>query len=283
MYLLKKQFPGKTLAVLLPERCRWLISDKEVEIWSVALPMEDIGKGVQGLDSWVKQQFKRFRSVALSVVPVHIDQEQLDFSEILQVMPFKLEEFETLPLQITYIWRSDKFWLNSKILDLLHKTSIKFNFQNWVANILQYRQGRLLSRLIEKVRKDLPNADFYVTGIGKQGKLPQGCKDERVGKMEESVERKWNDIYRRSHLVIGVHGSHMLIPTVLAAGFVEILPRYKIDHLTEDIAQVYNSRLSHFLGRFIDEFSSPDLVARHVVSMVKKFDFVKSNMDSKLA
>tara|TARA_R110002111_G_scaffold87341_4_gene136777 strand:- start:1861 stop:2850 length:990 start_codon:yes stop_codon:yes gene_type:complete len=278
VYLLKKQFPTKTLAVLLPERCRWLISDKEVEIWSVALPLEELGKGVHGLDLWVKQQFKRFHSVALSVVPVHIDQEQLDFSQILQVSPFELEEFDRLPLQLTFIWRSDRFWLNSRGLDLLHKASIKYNFQNWVEDILQHRQGSLLRRLVKRVRKSFPNVAFYVTGIGRDGKLPHGCHDERVEKMQESVERRWNEIYRGSHLVIGVHGSHMMIPTALAAGFIEILPRHKIDHLTEDIAQSYNSRLSHFLGRFVDEFSSPDLVAEHVVSMVKGFGKVYQNL-----
>ncbi|MDO6439155.1 hypothetical protein Q4534_17165 [Cyclobacterium sp. 1_MG-2023] len=283
VYLLKKHFPKKTLGVLLPERCRWLISDKEVEIWSVDLPLENIGEGVQGLDSWVKQQFKRFHSVALSVVPVHIDQEQLDFKEILGVKPFELEEFDRLPLQLTFIWRSDRFWLNSKGLDLLHKASIKYNFQNWVEDILQHRQGSLLRRLVNRVRKSFPNVAFYVTGIGRNGKFPHGCHDERVEKMQESIERKWNEVYRRSHLVLGVHGSHMLIPTALSAGFIEILPRHKIDHLTEDIAQSHNSRLSHFLGRYMDEYATPELISKHVVSMVKKFDFIKSNMDSELA
>jgi len=277
VYLLKKQFPDKTLAVLLPERCRWLISDKEVEIWFVTLSLEDIGKGVQGLDFWVKQQFKRFRSVVLSTVPVHINQEQLDFSEILQVKPFELEEFERLPVQLTFIWRSDRFWLNSKGLDLLHKTSIKFGFQNWVEFVMNYRQGRLLGRLFDKIRKAIPEAVFYVTGMGKKGKLPYGCQDERVEEMEESVERKWNEIYRRSHLVVGVHGSHMLIPTALAAGFVEILPRYKLPHITEDIGRHQPYRLSHFLGRFVDEFSTPNLVAEHVVSMLKGFGRVYEN------
>lgn len=271
VYLLKKQFPYKSLAVLLPARCRWLITDAEVEIWSVDLPLEEMGKGIRGLDAWVKQQFIRFGSVALSEVPVHPPLEGLDFEEILQARPFALEDFERQPLQLTFIWRSDRFWLNSRLLDFLHKASIKFGFQDRVRGLFCYRQARLLGRLLRKLSKSLPEAHLVVTGLGKEGRLPSGCKDQRVAEIDERVEREWNEIYRHSQLVLGVHGSHMLIPTALSAGFVEILPRHKLPHLTEDISRQHGGHLGPFLGRFVDEFSSPRLVAAHVCTMVKGF------------
>lgn len=282
VYLLKKQFPFKTLAVLVPARCRWLITDTDVEIWSVVLPLEDIGKGVNGLDAWVKDQFSRFQTVSLSRVPVHANQEAVDFEEILQARPFDLKEFDRRPLQLTFIWRSDRFWLNSRGLDLLNRASIKFGFRPWVQPMMQYRQNRLLERLMTKLRKVFPEARFYVTGLGKGRRLPWGWKDERVDEMDESVERSWNEIYRQSQLVLGVHGSHMLIPTALAAGFVEILPRHKLAHLTEDIGRHHGGHLGPFLGRFVDEFSSPDLVASHVVSMVKGFGRVCGGLDEEI-
>ncbi|WP_162417418.1 hypothetical protein [Cyclobacterium roseum] len=271
VYLLKKQYPFKTLAVLLPARCCWLITDSEVEIWSVDLPLEELGKGVQGLDAWVKEQFKRFASVALSEVPVHPPLEGLDVDEILQARPFDLEDFEKLPLQLTFIWRSDRFWLNSRLLDLLYKASIKFGFQFLVRDMICFRQVHLLGRLRKRIQNALPEARFLVTGLNTSARFPKGWEDERVPHIVESVERRWNEIFRTSQVVIGVHGSHMLIPTALAAGFVEILPRHKVPHLTEDIGQQHGGRLGPFLGRFVDEFSSPRLVAHHVLSMVKGF------------
>ncbi|WP_162340636.1 hypothetical protein [Cyclobacterium salsum] len=279
VYLLKKQYPFKTLAVLLPARCRWLLTDAEVEIWSVDLPLEELGKGVPGLDVWVKEQSRRFASVALSEVPVHPPLERLDIEEILQARPFALEAFESQPLQLTFIWRSDRFWLNSRLLDFLHKASIKFGFQGRVQGLLCYRQASLLGRLLRKLRKSLPEARFVLTGLGKEGRLPSGWKDERVEVIDEGVERTWNELYRHSQLVMGVHGSHMLIPTALAAGFVEILPRHKLPHLTEDIGRQHSGRLGAFLGRFVDEFSSSSLVAGHVVSMVKGFGRVYGELN----
>ena len=61
--------------------------------------------------------------MALSEVPVHPPLEGLDFEEILQARPFALEDFEHQPLQLTFIWRSDRFWLNNRLLDFLHKAS----------------------------------------------------------------------------------------------------------------------------------------------------------------
>ncbi|SHN31838.1 hypothetical protein SAMN04488057_11983 [Cyclobacterium lianum] len=271
VYLLRKQFPFKTLAVLLPARCRWLITDAEVEIWTVDLPLQEIDKGVKDLDFWVKAQFKRFGSVALSEVPVHPPLEGLDFEEILQARPFALQDFEHQPTQLTFIWRSDRFWLNSRLLGFLHKASIKFGFQAQVRGLLCYRQASLLGRLAEKLRKSLPEARLVVTGLGKEARLPSGWKDQRVAEIDERVERQWNEIFRHSQLVLGVHGSHMLIPTALSAGFIEILPRHKIPHLTEDIGRQHKGRLAHFLGRFVDEFSGPGLVAGHVEGIVKGF------------
>ncbi|MDN3690590.1 hypothetical protein [Cyclobacterium jeungdonense] len=282
VYLLKKQFPSKTLAVLVPARCRWLITDGEVEIWSVDLPLEEMGKCMLGLDAWVKEQFRRFASVALSEVPVHPPLEGLDFEEILRARPFALEDFDHQPLQVTFIWRSDRFWLNSRLLDFLHKASIKFGFQDPVRRLFCYRQASLLGQLARKLRKSLPEARLVVTGLGKEGRLHWRCQDERVEAIDEAVERTWNEIYRHSQLVLGVHGSHMLIPTALSAGFVEILPRHKVPHLTEDIGRHHRGRMGHFLGRFVDEFSSPDLVARHVVSMVKGFGRVYKGLDEEI-
>lgn len=271
VYLLKKRFPFKTIAVLIPARFRWLISDPRVEIWSVDLPLKKVDQGVKGLDAWVKLQFKRFDSVALSEVPVHLAQEQLDLGEILQARPFDLADFDKLPVQLTFIWRNDRFWLNSSLLDLLHKASIKFGFQKVVRRLMCFRQVRLLRKFRKRMRVVLPEARFTVTGFGKTGRLPKGWKDLRVGQIEEPMERRWNEIFRKSQVVLGVHGSHMLIPTALAAGFVEILPRHKIPHLTEDIGRHQAGRWGHFLGRFVDEFSSPGLVAEHVQGMVKGF------------
>ena len=91
--------------------------------------------------------------------------------------------------------------------------------------------------------------------------------------MTDEREKEWCGIYAKSHLIIGIHGSNMLIPTSLAAGFIEILPKHKIPHMTQDMLLSHSSRYAIFLGRHLDEFTSTALVKTHVISMLKDFSF----------
>ena len=282
VYLNKSSFQESSIAVLIPDRCQWLLP-KEVEIWSVKLNLEALSAEISSLDQWVKEQFKRFRKVYLHPAPVHLNHQGLDFEKILGIKPFDLDFFSSTSPNITFVWRADRFWLNSRILYFIDKASRKYKVENFFMPIFTWRQEQLVKRLTNSIIKKLPKASFSITGIGKTGRFASFINDQRKKSIDLQVEREWNLIFRKSHVVIGVHGSHMLIPTALSAGFIEILPRYKIDHLTEDISQAHNSsRLSHFLGRFVDEYVTSDLVSRHVISMVKKFDFIKSNMEDEV-
>jgi hypothetical protein len=73
----------------------------------------------------------------------------------------------------------------------------------------------------------------------------------------------------------------MIIPTSLSAGFIELLPRHKIPHLTEDVAPSYAGRYRHFLGRFLDQFSSTRLLSLHAISMLTDFRYFYTNTDEK--
>jgi hypothetical protein len=279
VYFNKSSFQEIGIAVLIPDQYQWLLP-KEVEIWSVKTNLEALSAEISGLDQWVKAQFKRFRKVYLHPVPVHVNHQGLDFEKILGIKPFDLDFFSTTSPNITFVWRADRFWLNNNILYFFDKASRKYQVENFFQPIFAWRQEQLVMRLTNKIIKKLPYASFTITGVGKTGSFPSFIKDWRQGAIDWQVEQDWNHIFRKSHVVRGVHGSHMLIPTALSAGFVEILPRYKIDHLTEDISQAHSSRLSHFLGRFVDEYATPDLISMHVVSMVKKFGFIKKNMEA---
>ena len=107
-------------------------------------------------------------------------------------------------------------------------------------------------------------------------------KDMRSSQITADTEKNWCKIYAQSHVVIGVHGSNMLIPSSLAAGFIELLPRNKIAHLTEDLVLQNSSRYSIFLGRHLDHFASAELVSLHCCSMIKSFPFLYKNTEQNI-
>ena len=282
VYKEKDRSSSRNIAVLIPEQCRWLLSKIEVEIWSVDVPLKSLSEGVVGLDAWVKNQFHRFKMVLLHPVFVHLDHQQMDFERILGEKPFDLAQFDQAVPQITFVWREDRFWLANRQLNWLYMFSRKFKLEKIFNPIFLWRQKTLLNRLVKIINKSFSEVNFVVTGLGKSTDFLDRIKDERVTSINFEIEKRWNSIFRKSQVVVAVHGSHMLVPSALAAGFVEILPKHKMDHLTEDICRTHTGRLGLFLGRIVDESTGPALVALHISSMIQRFHFVKSNLETKL-
>jgi hypothetical protein len=113
----------------------------------------------------------------------------------------------------------------------------------------------------------MPNARFTVVGLAKPGGMPAGVADLRTLNMNLDTELAWCRAYAQSQVVVGVHGSNMILPTAHAIGCVEILPYDRYGNIVQDISVRWNDRMQLFMYRFVDEFASPADVSRHVVSM----------------
>src|SRR5690606_29651126 len=101
---------------------------------------------------------------------------------------------------------------------------------------------------------------------------------ERYETADAEQERRWCEIYARSHVVIGIHGSNMLLPTAFAAGCVEILPAFRTYNIAQDLSVRYNDRRQLFLYRFAGQFASPRTIAQHAVSIKKHYNSFYRNM-----
>lgn len=111
-----------------------VIAKKMVEIWSVDLPLKQFSYRVAGLDTWVKNQFRRFRKVLLHPAFIHLDHQQMDFEKILGEKPFDLEEFDQAVPQITFIWREDRFWLANRFLNWLYMFSKNSSWRKFLSH-----------------------------------------------------------------------------------------------------------------------------------------------------
>jgi hypothetical protein len=79
-------------------------------------------------------------------------------------------------------------------------------------------------------------------------------------------------------VVIGIHGSNMLLPTALAAGCVEILPEDRYGNMVQDISVRYTNRQQLFFYRFADQYSSPQSIANKAIAIIKDYSLFKKNM-----
>lgn len=272
-------FPDKSLIVLLPRKMEWLVPEGVGEIWTVDLPLNKLALQLSALDSFVKQEMTRYGKVYLSPAYPHIDTEKLPMEALLKQQRFDLKQFGALPPQISFILRDDRFWHGSGFEYFLYKVCIKLGILRYFRWYFVWRQNRFVNKIAGKIKHELKDVALLAMGIGKKGGLASCINDIRTQQPSCAVEEEWCSLYAKSHVVIGVHGSNMLIPTALSAGFIEILPRHKIPHITEDLVLQHGSRYSVFLGRHVDHYASATLVSMHAVSMIRDFPFLYENTE----
>ncbi|WP_373494030.1 hypothetical protein, partial [Aquiflexum sp.] len=202
------------IIAIIPERCQWLLPKELAEVWSISIDLKDCDQTIGGLDEFIKTQLSRFEKISLSHTYTHLDHTKyIDFEKVLKRPRFDLKEFLILEPQFTFILREDRFWLNSHVLYYFFLASRKFKMERLFKPLFIWRQMHLVNKTGRKILKSLPHAHLKSSGLGNSGKLFSQIDDHRTDRILPETEMEWNEIYSRSHIVIGVHGSNMLIPT----------------------------------------------------------------------
>ena len=259
------------LIVLVPQLLLWMVPEGVAEVWWVEVPLRSLNQRLEGLDAFIKEEIKRFRKVYLSEASTQLDRNQVQIAQFTRVSPFPLDQFGALPPTITFICREDRFWLNSQLEYYLYLTAVKFNLLRYIRRYLVYRQNGLIRKTARHIQEHLPQATFIAVGLGQTGTLGKPVQDERnVGNVSAITERRWCAYYAASHVVIGVHGSGMLIPSATAAAFINLLPRHKLPHLGEDSINS-NAHLPFFISRFLPLPASARLVAQQALDIIESF------------
>lgn len=275
-----EKHPTLGLIVIIPKSFEWLLPKGVAEVWSVGVSMNRLNYLINGFDDFVKKELERFDEVYFSKAYTHLDHTKIDLSAFTKTERFDMSQFGELKPTITFALREDKFWLNNRLDDFLFKTCVKFKKIRYLKSYFIWKQNRLVNRVAKLIKNEIGEVDFIAAGLGKSGSISEIVSDRRQQKITEKQEKEWCDIYAKSHIVIGVHGSNMLIPTSLTAGFIEILPKHKIPHMTEDMLLSHSSRYAIFLGRHLDEFTNVELIKTHAVSMLRDFPFLYKNTEA---
>ena len=115
---------------------------------------------------------------------------------------------------------------------------------------------------MESLQRRLPGLDVAVAGLGEPEGLPTWVTDLRVPRSSADVDRRWLQRYAESHLVIGVHGSSMLLPTAHAGAALEIIGADRAGNFMQDV--IFNgddARDLFFRYRFVPPETSPEALA----------------------
>ena len=251
----------QNLVVIVPASLKWCVPENVSEIWSVNINLKDSQEFYPDLDKKIKREIERFNTVYVSKVLAHPkDFDVLDYTKVSKGN--KLPEDKRCVL---FVWREDMLWNNENIFyRVARRLKIKTPFL-WL-------QRNKIVRLFKQIKKGDKDVEFIVAGLGKTIDFPEWISDFRLEKFDEANERELCKTYAQTDLVIGVHGSNMLLPSGHANMTIDIMPMGRWGNLAQDVLyQEDDCRMATYRYRYIPIETYARTVAHIAVSMMAGF------------
>lgn len=249
--------PDLGLIVIVQKFLRWMVPDGVAEVWTVPISLKNGQDYYPSFAEFVEKQSQRFEEIYLSETYSHPS--RFDITKFTKVPKHSFDDSEKV--QITFIWREDRLLVNSFLFRVLRKLKllqIALAIQNWKVR-----------HLFEKIRSKLPEANFVVAGLGTKTKFPKWIEDCRVERFNETTEKETCQIYSESRLVIGLHGSNMLLPSGLAGMTLDLIETRWGNFAQDVLYQETNPRLASFRYRYLPSQVSPDILANIAAQMIE--------------
>lgn len=251
--------PERGLIVLIPEFLRWLVPDCVAEIWTVPLGLKAMKNFYPSVDRQLKAICEDYDSIWLSEAFSHPSRFRIeDYTRI------KPHDFSAEQDLVTFLWREDRLWLPHYPTKKLRKAGLHPLALAW--------QQRKVMKLFKGIKRARPDTRFAVAGLGKSGRFPEWIEDHRATHFNEASEKTTATLYADSRIVIGVHGSNMLLPSGLAGMTIDLMPDDKWQCLPEDILfRETDPRMAVFRYRCLPAETDPAVVAGVAKAMLQQF------------
>lgn len=210
------------LVVIIPTFLRWMVPSGVAEIWTVNIPLSLAQNYYPQLNQMIKQECDRFDVIFVSLA--HSHPKQFNITHFTGV---KKHDFKQTAFRITFIWREDRLWCSQflgRIGKRLKLTKLLLQWQNFK-----------IRRLFSGLYRYFSQAKFTVAGLGTSTKFPDWIEDKRVDQFTPELERSLCQVYSESRLVIGLHGSNMLLPSAHAGMTLDLMPNDRWGNLAQDI------------------------------------------------
>lgn len=258
------------LVVIVPRFLAWMVPAGVAETWVVDLPPGGAQRYYPDLHRRIGAELERFAEVRLSRAWSH--PEGWDPERFTRV---PRHDFAAKDYRVTFAWRGDRLWHGDWGL-AAYMANASFT---WSA--LRALQRRKVVRLLERLRAALPEATPTVAGFGRDGRFPGWIDDRRIdaaGAGDAEAERALCRTYAESRVVIGVHGSNMLLASGHAGMSLDLMPESRWPNIAQDVlyagggAADADLRMAAYRHRYLPILTAPALVAEIAAGMVRRHD-----------
>jgi len=214
-----------------------MVPEGVAEIWTVNIPLFAASRYYPELDRRIRQECERFDSIYLSSALSHPRDFDISLFTGIAKHDFSKERF-----RITFVWREDRPWWRAPMgytipLRLLGRLGL-------MGPVLQW-QNRKIRFLFSRLRRDFPDVRYTVAGLGTRTRFPAWIDDQRVERYTGQAERGMCQVYADSRLVIGVHGSNMLLPSAHAGMTLDLMPDGRWGNFAQDVLYQQGERFAN--------------------------------------
>lgn len=262
--------PEWGLVLVVPRFLEWMVPEGAAEVWTVDLPPGRMQNHHPDLHRRIAAELERFPRARLSRAYSHPD--GWDPRLYTRVPP---HDFSAASFRATFVWRGDRLWQGDWSLSAFVGNA------GFTAGMLRALQRRKIVRVLERLRAAVPEATPTVAGIGRDGAFPSWIDDRRIDRPgDPEAERALCRTYAESRVVVGVHGSNMLLASGHAGMCIDLMPESRWPNIAQDVlfpgagvadaAADADPRLSAFRRRFLPIGVAPELVGEIAAGMIRK-------------
>ena len=276
------------LIMIVQKNVSWLVPST-IRTVEVDLSLSKGDRWIGGLDGTVKEILAAYATVQIGPTPSQPLITRADLAIVgsgFVPSPF-WDAPEPGPPQITLLLREDRLWGGPRTLFQRLPLSQRLSPMRLLPGLLRRRlqvraQNRRYATVVRQVQAAIPEARFVAVGLGRTGRLPSTIRDLRKATIEPKDELDWCAEYARSRVVVGIHGSHMLLPSALAGAVIDLLPQRKLPNIAQDMIIAGESesepKLALFRYRILPEHTDPSTVSEIIVSILAQADRYHLNM-----
>lgn len=250
------------LVVIVQPSLEWLVPKEVAEIWVADIAFSNARNFYKDFHEKVSLEMKRFSDINLACGFSHPrDVDIRNFSGI------GFHDMKAKNYRITYVWREERVWPGK--IPFMNEI-LRGKTKRW---LLKKIQCRAIVRLFSYIKKHLPEARLTVIGLGNFGSFPSWIEDKRVARFCEETEKLQCKIASESRIVIGPHGSSLLLPSAHAGMTIHLVHPFGWNNIAQDhLYQPFlmeDVRLAAYRVRYLPLESSPVFIADMVVNMIK--------------
>jgi hypothetical protein len=286
--------PDRDLIVLIPAFLEWMVPDAVDAVWTADISLRNGQHWNDALAEQIHDAVERFDSCSLSLAFLFPDPDEYAIERFTGVEPFPLSEWADRLDEptVTFIWRGGdssarRLWcswiraerLTQKARGYLNRVDNKFGSPRLGLR----EQRRNIIQTARTLRTMVPEVDCAVAGVGTEYTFPEWMDDIRFERPDEDQERQLCRQYAKSHVVAGVHGSHMALPSAHAGGLVQVIPPAKRGNMTTDLLfQGGEFRETLLRHRILPTTVSTTTVAREISAVLLGWSRRMLRLDSEL-